>query len=175
MEQKEVIDKFFINGTNTLRTLLQVLENLSRDGLHVWLEHRGQPTTGENKLHRLLQSQDSVTSKFLDQKVDLNKVRNYFNDQGLPFAFKKVEGGTNLFFKVKDEKLAQKALQGIFEQLTTRPGETASQLLKNPKQQSFEEKLQTSQVEQKEKLAQVSKQVGENVTQSTLQKSKGVG
>ena len=67
----------------------------------------------------------------------MKKVKHYFEEQGLPFAFKKVEQGTNLFFKVKDEALAKKALERIFAELTTRPAEVASQLVKNPNVQTF--------------------------------------
>lgn len=73
MDQEQVIDKFVVNGTNTLRTILKILENLSSDGLHNWLERQDTPTTGQNKLHRLLNATDPVTSQFLRQEVDLKK------------------------------------------------------------------------------------------------------
>lgn len=169
MEQEQVIDKFLVNGTTTLRTVLKILENLSSDGLHVWLERHDEPTTGENKLHRLLNAKDPVTSQFLRQEVDLKKVKHYFNAQGLPFAFKKVEGGTNLFFKVKDEALAKKALEGIFEQLTTHPAETASQMVRPQGTQTFEEKLKAGQEKQQESLSRIAKRHGKS-TPSPSQK-----
>lgn len=157
MDQEQVIDKFVVNGTNTLRTILKILENLSSDGLHTWLERQDTPTTGQNKLHRLLNATDPVTSQFLRQEVDLKKVKHYFEEQGLPFAFKKVEQGTNIFFKVKDEALAKKALEGIFAELTTRPAEVASQLVKNPNVQTFEEKLKAGKAQEAERLSRVAR------------------
>ncbi|MFC4652733.1 DUF3801 domain-containing protein [Lactococcus nasutitermitis] len=157
MNQEQVIDKFVVNGTNTLRTILKILESLSSDGLHTWLERQDTPTTGQNKLHRLLNATDPVTSKFLRQEVNLKKVKHYFDDQGLPFAFRRVEHGTNIFFKVKDEALAKKALEGILSELTTRPAEVASQLVKNPNVQTFEEKLKAGKTQETERLSRVAR------------------
>ncbi|TRW66520.1 DUF3801 domain-containing protein [Lactococcus lactis] len=157
MDQEQVIDKFVVNGTNTLRTILKILENLSSDGLHTWLERQDASTTGQNKLHRLLNATDPVTSQFLRQEVDLKKVKHYFEEQGLPFAFKKVDQGTNIFFKVKDEILAKKALEGIFDELTAHPAEVASQLVKSPKVQTFEEKLEAGKAKEKERLSRVAR------------------
>ena len=163
MDQEQVIDKFVVNGTNTLRTFLKILENLSSDGLHTWLERQDTLTTGQNKLHRLLNATDPVTSQFLRQEVDLKKVKHYFEEQGLPFAFKKVEHGTNIFFKVKDEALAKKALEGILAELTTRPAEVVSQLVKNPNVQTFEEKLKAGKAQEAERLSRVARRQDKSV------------
>lgn len=58
---------------------------------------------------------------------------------------------------MKDEALAKKALEGILSELTTRPAEVASQLVKNPNVQSFEEKLEAGKTQEAERLSRVAR------------------
>lgn len=140
MEQKEIIDKFYIHGSTTLRSFLQVVANLSTDGLSHWVEKHN-PLKGETKLYKLLNSKDPVTVKFLNQKVDFNKLKEYMEEIGLPFSFKEVPGGTNLYFKIKDQKLAQKALEKVLQSATNAPGELAKKVVQKPHSMTFEQRL----------------------------------
>ena len=58
---------------------------------------------------------------------------------------------------MKDEALAKKALEGILSELTTRPAEVASQLVKNPNVQTFEEKLEAGKAQEIERLSRVAR------------------
>lgn len=155
MEQKEIIDKFYIHGSATLRSLLQIIANLSMDGLSHWIE-RTHPLKGETKLYKLLNSKDSVTMTFLNQKVDLNKLKNYMEEIGLPFSFKEVPGGTNLYFKIKDQALAQKALEKVLYTATHSPGDLAKKVVKKPGSMTFEQRLKYA-TEQKKFKGKLSK------------------
>lgn len=140
MEQKEILDKFYIHGANTLRVILQALANLSADGIHKWFERR-QPLKGETGLYKLLNSSDPVSMKFLQQNVNLNQLKSYLDEVGLPFAFKEVPGGTNFYFKIKDENLAYQALGKIFEHITKDPSDFAKKIVQNPRRMTFEQRL----------------------------------
>lgn len=140
MEQKEILDKFYIHGANTLRVVLQALANLSTDGIHKWMEKR-RPLKGEVGLYKLLNSSDPVSMKFLQQNVNLNQVKNYLEAVGLPFAFKEVPGGTNFYFKIKDEQLAFQALEKIFTEITKNPAAFAKKVVQNPRRMTFEHRL----------------------------------
>lgn len=140
MEQKEILDKFYIHGGNTLRVVLQVLANLSTDGIHQWVEKR-KPLKGETGLYKLLNSSDPISMKFLQQNVDLNQLKSYLDEIGLPFAFKEVPGGTNFYFKIKDEQLAYQALGKIFEHITKNPSDFAKKVVQNPHRMTFEQRL----------------------------------
>lgn len=140
MEQKEILDKFYIHGGNTLRVILQALANLSTDGIHRWIEKR-QPLKGETGLYKLLNNSDPVSMKFLQQNVNLTQLKNYLDGIGLPFAFKEVPGGTNLYFKIKDEHLAYQALEKIFTDITKDPGSFAKKVVQNPHKMTFEQRL----------------------------------
>ncbi|MGF1919082.1 hypothetical protein [Enterococcus faecalis] len=61
--------------------------------------------------------------------------------QGLPFAFKKTKGGTNLYFRVKDKDLAKKALERVIIELKKDP----KKILRTPGTMTFEEKLAYAQ------------------------------
>lgn len=141
MEQKEIFDKFYIQGTATLRSLLQCLSQLSSDKLNAMLEHQF-PLKGETGLYKLLNSKDKVTSQFLNQKVDLNKVKEALKEQGLPFAFKETNEGTNVYFKTKDSELAKTALERIFTSITNEPNVFANKVLKDTTKTSFKERLE---------------------------------
>lgn len=100
MEQKEILDKFYIHGGNTLRVVLQVLANLSTDGIHQWVEKR-HPLKGETGLYKLLSSSDPVSMKFLQQNVDLNQLKSYLDEVGLPLHSKKFLEGLISILKLK--------------------------------------------------------------------------
>lgn len=155
MEQKEIIDKFYIHGSTTLRSFLQVVANLSTDGLSHWVEKHN-PLKGETKLYKLLNSKDPVTVKFLNQKVDFNKLKEYMEEIGLPFSFKEVPGGTNLYFKIKDQKLAQKALEKVLQSATNAPGDLAKKVVQKPHSMTFEQRLKYA-TEQKKFKGNLSK------------------
>ena len=53
--------------------------------------------------------------------------------------------------------MAKKALEGIFDELTTRPAEVASQLVKNPNVRTFEEKLKAGKAQEAERLSRVAR------------------
>lgn len=107
MEQEEIIHKYYVLGTTTLDKTLQVLSHLSTDGLNK-IKDSYIPLKGETGLYKMMSRSDPLTSAYLNEKVDLNKLKMYLKEQGLPFAFKEVKGGTNLYFRVKDKELAKK-------------------------------------------------------------------
>ena len=163
MEQKEIIDKFIIQGEVNLQKLLQTISQLSSDKLNVWLEH-SRPLKGEVNLYKLLARSDPTTVTFLKQGVDLNKAKIYFKECGLPFAFEKVKDGTQVYFRVKDSELAKAALSKIFTDMTTQPGETAEKLVKTPGTVTFEEKLEKAQEKQREVAINAVENISQNVT-----------
>ncbi|WP_242359014.1 DUF3801 domain-containing protein [Lactococcus petauri] len=167
MEQKELIDKFLVQGEMTLLKLLQVLAHLSSDGLNAFLKH-SRPLKGETHLYQLLARSDPTTVTFLKQGVDLHKAKAYFKECGLPFAFEKVKEGTQVYFRVKDSELAKAALSKIFTDMTTRPGHTATKLVQTPGTQTFEEKLQKAQ----EKQGQVVEKNVQDIAQKMTRKGK---
>lgn len=167
MEQKEILDKFYIHGGNTLRVVLQALSNLSTDGFHKWFENR-KPLKGETGLYKLLNSSDPVTMKFLQQNVNLNQLKTYLDGIGLPFAFKEVSGGTNFYFKIKDENLAYQALEKIFKHITKNPADFAKKVVQNPRKMTFEQRLKYAS-EQKQFKGEIKK------TPSVIAPSKGKG
>ncbi|EHV0179368.1 DUF3801 domain-containing protein [Enterococcus faecalis] len=136
MEQREVIHKYYVVGTNTLDKMLKVMADLSANGLNQFLDNAS-PLKGEVNLYKLMSRSEPVTSAFLNQKVDLNKLKDYLQDQGLPFAFKETKEGTNLYFRVKDNELAKKALENAIKDLYKNP----KKILRKPESMTFEEKL----------------------------------
>ncbi|MDG4984982.1 hypothetical protein OGZ51_12585 [Lactococcus lactis] len=54
------------------------------------------------------------------------------DEVGLPFAFKEVPGGTNFYFKIKDEQIAYQALGKILEHITKNPSDFEKKVVQNP-------------------------------------------
>ncbi|SJZ45615.1 Protein of unknown function [Pilibacter termitis] len=140
MEQKETIHKFQRLGETTLRIVLQMLGNLSTDKVKLLIE-KHQELQGETNLYTLLNRQDPVTSQYLDQKVNLEHLKSYLEEQGLPFAFKKTSEGTNFFFRVKDEALANRAVENVLKDLFSNPQAFAKRVLRKPEAMTFDEKV----------------------------------
>lgn len=136
MEQKEIVHKYYIMGTTTLDKMLQVLSHLSMDGL-VKLKDSQFPLQGETNLYKIMSRSDPLTSAFLNEKVDLTKLKKALEDQGLPFAFKETSAGTNLYFRVKDKELAKKALEQVLTDIKKAP----SKILRTPGTMTFEQKV----------------------------------
>lgn len=136
MEQKEIVHKYYIVGTTTLNKVLQMLSQLSMDGL-VKIKDSRFPIKGETNLYKLMNQNDPLTSSFLNDKVDLVKLKAALGEQGLPFAFKKTSEGTNVYFRVKDKELAKKALERVITDIKTNP----SKILRTPGKMTFEEKV----------------------------------
>lgn len=136
MEQKEIIHKYYMAGTTTLNKTLQLLSHLSIDGL-VKIKDSRFPLKGETNLYKLMSRSDPLTSAFLNEKVDLVKLKKLLNDQGLPFSFKKTSEGTNLYFPIKDKELAKKALERVLADIKKGP----TKILRTPGKMTFEEKV----------------------------------
>jgi hypothetical protein len=136
MEQKEVVHKYFVLGRTTLDKTLQLLSHLSMEGF-IKMKNSRFPMKGETNLYKLMNQSDPLTSKFLNEKVDLSKLKEYLSDQGLPFAFKETAAGTNLYFKVKDEALAKKAIERVITDIKKNP----KKILRTPGTMTFEEKV----------------------------------
>lgn len=136
MEQREIIHKYYVIGTSTLNKILQTLTHLSMDGF-VKLKSSQFPLKGETNLYKLMNRSDPLTSAFLNEKVDLKKLKIYLTDQGLPFSFKETSEGTNLYFRVKDEELAKKALNHVITDIKKAP----QKILRTPGMMTFEEKI----------------------------------
>ena len=136
MNQKEIAHRCYIDGAVTLGKILQALTYLSVDG---FLNYKGKrlPLKGETNLYKLMSRSDPLTSAFLNEKVDLSKLKEKLNNQGLPFAFDEKTDGTVLFFRVKDKELAKNALDRVLKDLKTSP----KAVLKTPGKMTFEEKL----------------------------------
>ena len=99
MEQKDIVHKIFNPGVLTLERLLYAATILTGETMSDWMTKR-QILTGETQLYQLLNSKDSTTSVSLDLKreVDLNKLKAYLKEQGLPFAFQKTDKCVNVLF-----------------------------------------------------------------------------
>ncbi|HFK2825047.1 DUF3801 domain-containing protein [Enterococcus faecalis] len=100
MEQREIVHRYYVLGTSTLDKVLKVLLNLSSDGV-LALKDKFLPLKGENNLYKLMNREDPLTSAQLHEKVNLNKLKEQLEAQGLPFAFKETKEGTNFYFRVK--------------------------------------------------------------------------
>lgn len=136
MEQEEIIHKYYIAGTTTLNKVLQLLSQLSMDGLEKMKDSRF-PINGETNLYKLMNQNDPLTSAFLNEKVNLAKLKAALGEQGLPFAFKQTAEGTNVYFRVKDKELAKKALERVITDIKKEP----TKLLRTPGKMTFEEKV----------------------------------
>lgn len=136
MEQKEVVHKYYVLGTTTLDKMLQIMSHLSMEGF-IKLKDGRFPMNGETNLYKLMNRSDPLTSAFLHEKVDLSKLKKYLSDQGLPFAFKETAAGTNLYFRVKDEALAKKAIERVITDIKNDP----KKILRTPGTMTFEEKV----------------------------------
>lgn len=140
MEQREIVHRYYIMGTNTLDKTLQALTHLSMDGLNKIKDSRF-PMNGETNLYKLMSRSDPLTSAFLNEKVNLAKLKEHLEAQGLPFSFKETPEGTNLYFRVKDKELAKKALEKVITDIKKDP----KLILKKPGTMTFEEKLSYAQ------------------------------
>jgi len=140
MEQREIVHRYYIMGTNTLDKTLQTLSHLSMDGLMKIKDSRF-PMTGETNLYKLMSRSDPLTSAFLNEKVNLTKLKEHLEAQGLPFSFKETTEGTNLYFRVKDKELAKKALERVITDIKKDP----KMILKKPGTMTFEEKIAYAQ------------------------------
>lgn len=136
MEQQEIVHRYYILGANTLDKTLQVLTHLSMEGL-VKLKDSRFPLEGEIQLYKLMSRSDPLTSAFLNEKVNLLKLKEHLEVQGLPFAFKETSEGTNVYFRVKDKELAKKALEQVIMDIKKEP----KIILKKPNAMTFEEKI----------------------------------
>lgn len=146
MEQKDIVHKIFNPGMLTLERLLYAMTVITGETLSDWLKSK-QQLTGETQLYQLLNSKDKTTSVSLDLKreVDLNKLKTYLKEQGLPFAFQKTETGVNLFFKVQNQELAKNALNRFYQAAISNAKEFSKMILKRPDQMSFEERIKYTQ------------------------------
>lgn len=143
MEQKEVVHKLFVRGPSKLGSTIGALLKISaelRERHEISINNKAM--MNEQSLYTLLNQSDPVTTEFLSQGTDLEKVREYLGKHGIPFSFKEASGGTNLYFKVKDEQLALDGLSKLFNELRERPGEAAKRMLKAPGKTDFKEKIE---------------------------------
>lgn len=154
MEQREILHRYFLVGTNTLDKTLRALNHLSMEGLEK-VKDNYFPMKGETNLYKLMSRSDPLTSAFLNEKVNLPKLKEHLEAQGLPFSFKETPKGTNLYFRVKDKELAKKALEHVITDIKKNP----KIILKKPGTMTFEEKLAYAQKQTnyKGKMQQVSK------------------
>lgn len=136
MDQKEIIHRYYMVGTSTLDKVMQVLSHLSMEGL-IKLKDSRLPLQGEINVYKLMSRSDPLTSAFLNNKVDLTKLKGYLEEQSLPFSFKETPEGTTLYFRVKDKELAKKALERVITGIKKSP----SSVLKTPGKMTFEEKV----------------------------------
>lgn len=81
--------------------------------------------------------EDPLTSAQLHEKVNLNKLKEQLEAQGLPFAFKETKEGTNFYFRVKDTELAKKALERVLTDIKKNP----QMILRKPNTMTFDERL----------------------------------
>lgn len=143
MEQKEVVHKLFVRGPSKLGSIIAALLKISaelRERHEININNKAM--MNEQSLYKLLNQSDPVTKEFLSQGTDLEKVRAYLGEHGIPFAFKETNGGTNLYFKVKDEQLTLDGLSKFFKELRERPGEVAKRVFKAPGNIDFKAKIE---------------------------------
>ena len=148
MEQKEVVHAVYINGTSTMRSVLQsmlrIMDQTGEFGKYIQERY----SEGETSLYRLLNQEDPVSMQFLSQKVDLNKLRSYLNEHKVSFAFLETDGGVRMYFKSKDEKLITKALQPVVKDIAKNLGDFSKKVLKKPGTMSFQERVAYAQKNQ---------------------------
>lgn len=152
MEQKEVIHKISVSSNMTMRATVQLLDQLGS-----WLndtikDHINATMVGEQPLYKLLNNSKSpLTSEKVNESVDLDKLKEYLNEQGLAFAFKEnKDGSRNLFFKVQDKELAFKALENVKNDMLSNPDGVAKRIVKDPNKITFAEKVEIALTEQKQ-------------------------
>ena len=136
VEQREIVHRYYVLGNSTLDKVLKVLLNLSSDGV-LALKDKFLPLKGENNLYKLMNREDPLTSAQLHEKVNLNKLKEQLEAQGLPFAFKETKEGTNFYFRVKDTELAKKALERVLTDIKKNP----QMILRKPNTMTFDERL----------------------------------
>ncbi|WP_331225508.1 hypothetical protein, partial [Megasphaera stantonii] len=68
MEQKEIVHRYYVLVTSTLDKALKALLHLSSDGV-LALKDNLLPLQGENKLYKLMNRNDPLTSAQLHEKV----------------------------------------------------------------------------------------------------------
>ena len=136
MNQKEIVHKYLMIGTATADKVLQILNHLTMEGL-IKLKDSRFPLSGATNLYKLMNRSDSLTSVFLNEKVDLKQLKGLLAEQSLPFSFNETEEGTNLFFRVKDTELAKKGLEQVIHDLKQHP----KKVLKKENHKTFDEKV----------------------------------
>ncbi|GAK31338.1 minor structural protein 6 [Weissella oryzae SG25] len=152
MEQKEVIHKITTSSDMTIRALYQLMEQFE-----LWLHdsvknHINTTMLGEQPLYKLLNNGSGpLTSQQVNQSVDLDKLKEYLNEQGLAFAFKaNKDGSHNLFFKVQDKGLAFKALENVKNDMISNPTTFTQKIAKDPAKITFADKVENALKSQKE-------------------------
>jgi hypothetical protein len=158
LEQREIVHRYYVLGASTLDKVMKVLLHLSSDSV-LALKDRLIPLKGENNLYKLMNREDPLTSSQLHEKVNLAKLKEQLEAQGLPFAFKQNPDGTNLYFRVKDTELAKKALEHVITSIK----KNSQMILRKPNAKTFEERL-----------AQLPKQRYKGGIQPTQSKGKGM-
>jgi hypothetical protein len=136
LEQQEMVHRCVMTGTKTFGKTIEVLLYLSMEGL-TNLKDSQFPMHGETNLYKLMSRSDPLTSAFLNEKVDFNQLKEQLNNQGLPFSFRETKEGTELFFRVKDQELAKKALERVILDIKKSP----KSILKKPGSMTFDEKV----------------------------------
>ncbi|MBB5887592.1 hypothetical protein [Lactovum miscens] len=144
LDDKAIIDKFFIYGIPKLSQVLYSLSQLSLDKLNPLFD-KVSPLKGEVHVFRLLGRHDDVTKTWLNQKVDLGLMKDYLKESGITFSFTKVEGGYNFYYRFNEQKSANEALDKFFINVATNPNQFARRILRKSGKVTFEERLEEAQ------------------------------
>lgn len=131
-----MVHRYVMTGAKTFGKTMEILLHLSMDGL-TDLKDSHFPLHGETNLYKLMSRSDPLTSAFLHEKVDFNQLKEQLENQGLPFSFRETKEGTELFFRVKDQELAKKALERVILDIKKSP----ISVLKKPNSMTFDEKV----------------------------------
>lgn len=131
-----------------MRSLLEALLRISRGVEDVGESILERYSPNETSLYKLLNQKDPVSTQFLSQKVDLNKLRSYLNQHKISFAFKEDEKGVRLYFKAKDESLIAQALKPVITDVASNLESFSKKVLKRPGTMSFKEKISYAQKHQ---------------------------
>ncbi|CUW08381.1 MULTISPECIES: DUF3801 domain-containing protein [Leuconostoc] len=147
MEQKETVHQMTSMGTMSMKRFIDMMIALQYFIREKVGEKQTKTFSGQQSIYKMMnQSTDPLTSKEIHQEVDLEKLKNYLDEQSLPFSFRKnKDGSQTLFFRVKDQELAAKAMAKVLNQIVNDPHAVKVQIERDKYRKTFDEKVQQAE------------------------------
>lgn len=148
MEQKETVHQMTNMGTMSMKRLIDVMI-----AMQYYIREKGSANqtktfSGQQTFYKMMnQSSDPLSSQEIHQEVDFDKLKTYLNEQGLPFAFRQnKDGSQTLFFRVKDQELAAKAMDKVLQQIVNDPQAVKAKIERDKNKVTFDEKVQAAEI-----------------------------